>query len=96
MFAVVEICNNFEQRPPCFHFALSFANYVASSLWIFDFYMMLTSLKLVYSTINNLLPLCPIFTLIKINLFIHKLFTVQLKSLVYFLTCCKCHFTEAI
>ena len=31
MLAVVEILTNFEQRAACFHFALSFANYVAGS-----------------------------------------------------------------
>lgn len=31
MLAVVEILTNFEQRAPCFHFALSLANYTAGS-----------------------------------------------------------------
>ena len=95
IFAVVEILNNFEQRAPHFHYALSLANYVAGSAWKYDFYMLLAGLKLVYSNTSNLLTLLPVFILIKVSLFTHKLFTVQLKSSVYFLTHCKCHFKKA-
>lgn len=86
---VVESLNSFEQRAPPFHFALSFANYVAGSAWKYDFYMLLVGLKLVYSNTNNLLTFLPIFILIKVSLFTHKLFIVHLKSLFYFLTHCQ-------
>lgn len=59
------------------------------------FHMLLAGLKLVYSNINNVLTLLPIFILIKVRLFTHKLFTVDLKSSVYFVTCCKCQFEKA-
>lgn len=46
--------------------------------------MLLAGLKLVYSNMSNLLTFLPVFILIKFSLFTHKLFTAQLKSLVYF------------